>query len=79
LWPFGGGSYEIRLAGRLSDWVLAALECEARGSRSARSRRRWCCTARCRTRPRSAACWAVTPVELHEPAAERQERLGHRA
>jgi hypothetical protein len=24
--PFGGGSYEIRLAGRLSDSVLAALE-----------------------------------------------------
>jgi len=29
--PFGGGSYEIRLAGRLSDSVLAALECEAWG------------------------------------------------
>ena len=29
--PFGGGSYEIRLAGRLSDSVLAALECEASG------------------------------------------------
>ena len=29
--PFCGGSYEIRLAGRLSDSVLAALECEARG------------------------------------------------
>jgi hypothetical protein len=29
--PFGGGSYEIRLAGRLSDSVLAAFECEARG------------------------------------------------
>ena len=29
--PLGGGSYEIRLAGRLSDSVLAALECEARG------------------------------------------------
>src|SRR5215218_2717884 len=28
--PFGGGSYEISLAGRLSDSVLAALECEAR-------------------------------------------------
>jgi hypothetical protein len=27
--PFGGGSYEIRLAGRLSDSVLAAFECEA--------------------------------------------------
>jgi hypothetical protein len=27
----GGGSYEIRLAGRLSDSVLAAFECEARG------------------------------------------------
>jgi hypothetical protein len=25
--PFGGGSYEIRLAGRLSDSVLAALQC----------------------------------------------------
>jgi hypothetical protein len=37
--PFGGGSYEIRLAGRLSDSVLAAFECEARGSRSAWSRR----------------------------------------
>ena len=29
--PFGGGSYEIRLAGHLSDSVLAAFECEARG------------------------------------------------
>jgi hypothetical protein len=29
--PFGGGSYEIRLAGRLSDSVLAAFECEASG------------------------------------------------
>ena len=29
--PFGGGSYEIRLAGRLSDSVLSALEHEARG------------------------------------------------
>ena len=29
--PFGGGSYEIRLAGRLSDSVLAAFECEAWG------------------------------------------------
>jgi hypothetical protein len=29
--PFGGGSYEIRLAGRLSDSVLVALECEAWG------------------------------------------------
>jgi hypothetical protein len=29
--PFGGGSYEIRLAGRLSDSVLAAFECQARG------------------------------------------------
>jgi hypothetical protein len=29
--PFGGGSYEIRLAGRLGDSVLAALECEAWG------------------------------------------------
>ena len=29
--PFGGGSYEIRLAGRLSDSVLSALECEALG------------------------------------------------
>ena len=29
--PFGGGSYEIRLGGRLSDSVLAALECEAWG------------------------------------------------
>ena len=28
--PFGGGSYKIRLAGRLSDSVLAAFECEAR-------------------------------------------------
>ena len=27
--PFGGGSYEIRLAGRLSDSVLSAFECEA--------------------------------------------------
>jgi hypothetical protein len=27
----GGGSYEIRLAGRLSDSVLSALECEAWG------------------------------------------------
>jgi hypothetical protein len=27
--PFGGGSYEIRLAGRLSDPVLSAFECEA--------------------------------------------------
>jgi hypothetical protein len=26
--PFGGGSDEIRLAGRLSDSVLAAFECE---------------------------------------------------
>ena len=26
---FGGGSYEIRLAGRLSDSVLAAFQCEA--------------------------------------------------
>ena len=29
--PFGGGSYEIRLAGRLSDSALAAFECSARG------------------------------------------------
>ena len=29
--PFVDGSYEIRLAGRLSDSVLAAFECEARG------------------------------------------------
>ena len=29
--PFGGGSDEIRLAGRLSDSVLAAFECEASG------------------------------------------------
>jgi hypothetical protein len=29
--PFGGGSYEIRLAGRLTDSVLSALECQARG------------------------------------------------
>jgi hypothetical protein len=29
--PFGGGSYEIRLAGRLSDSVLAGLESEAWG------------------------------------------------
>jgi hypothetical protein len=29
--PFGGGSYEIRLAGRLSDSVLATLEYEAWG------------------------------------------------
>jgi hypothetical protein len=29
--PFGGGGYEIRLAGRLSDSVLAAFECEAWG------------------------------------------------
>ena len=29
--PFGGGSYEIRLAGRLSDSVLAAFECKASG------------------------------------------------
>jgi hypothetical protein len=29
--PLGGGSYEIRLAGRLSDSVLAALECQAWG------------------------------------------------
>jgi hypothetical protein len=29
--PFGGGSYEIRLAGRLSDSVLSGFECEARG------------------------------------------------
>jgi hypothetical protein len=29
--PFGGGSYEIRLAGRLSDSVLAGFECEAWG------------------------------------------------
>ena len=27
--PFGGGSYEIRLAGRLSDSALSAFECEA--------------------------------------------------
>ena len=29
--PFGGGSDEIRLAGRLSDSVLAAFECKAWG------------------------------------------------
>ena len=29
--PFGGGSYEIRLAGRLSDSALAAFECQASG------------------------------------------------
>src|SRR4029453_9189354 len=29
--PLGGGGYEIRLAGRLSDSVLGALECEAWG------------------------------------------------
>jgi hypothetical protein len=29
--PFGGGCYEICLAGRLSDSVLAAFECEAWG------------------------------------------------
>ena len=29
--PFGGGSYEIRLAGRLSDSVLSAFEGEASG------------------------------------------------
>ena len=29
--PFDAGSYEIRLAGRLSDSVLSAFECEARG------------------------------------------------
>jgi hypothetical protein len=29
--PFGDGGYEIRLAGRLSDSVLAGLECEAWG------------------------------------------------
>jgi hypothetical protein len=29
--PFGGGSCEICLAGRLSESVLAALECEAWG------------------------------------------------
>jgi hypothetical protein len=27
--PFGGGSYEVRLTGRLSDSVLSAFECEA--------------------------------------------------
>ena len=27
--PFGGGSYEIRVVGRLSDSVLAAFECQA--------------------------------------------------
>jgi hypothetical protein len=32
-WPFGGGSYEIRLAGHLSDPVLAAFEREASGLR----------------------------------------------
>jgi hypothetical protein len=29
--PFGGGSYEIRFAGRLSDSVLSVFECQARG------------------------------------------------
>ena len=29
--PFGGGSYESRLAGRLSVSVLSGLECEALG------------------------------------------------
>jgi hypothetical protein len=55
--PFGGGSYEIRFAGRLSDSVLSVFECQARGLTVSVEPAAMCGTARCRTRPRSAACW----------------------
>jgi hypothetical protein len=55
--PFGGGNYEIRLAGRLSDSVLAALECEAWGLTVSVEPAEMVLYARCRTRPRSGACW----------------------
>ena len=55
--PFGGGSYEIHLAGRLSDSVLAAFECEARGLTVSVEPAAMVLYGPVPDQPRSAACW----------------------
>jgi len=73
--PSGGGSYEIRTKGRLSDSLLAAFEAD--GHR---------CMVRSRTSPRCMACWTASvagpgvgrdpaaPPSPDEPAAEPSRR-----